>query len=211
MGKRLFDIFFSSLGLLILSPFFTVVVLLLKRDSEGPVFFRQERMGRNFKPFRIYKFRTMSVCQEGRGPLITVANDTRITGFGRFLRKSKIDELPQLLNVLKGEMSLVGPRPEVKTYVQLFRPEFEKLLTVRPGITDFASLRYSEEEGLLALSENWEEEYIKKILPQKIRLSLRYVENRTILTDITLIVKTILKTSRTRSGWEGELYERHSC
>ena len=211
MGKRLFDIIFSFLGLLILLPLFAAVALLLKRDSKGPVFFRQERMGRHFKPFRIYKFRTMTVCQEGRGPLITVANDTRITRFGRFLRKSKIDELPQLLNVLKGDMSLVGPRPEVEKYVQLFRPEYEKLLTVRPGITDFASLRYAEEEGLLALSGNWEEEYIKKILPQKIRLSLRYVENHTIFTDVSLIVKTIVRTSQTGSGQGGEWYERHSC
>jgi lipopolysaccharide/colanic/teichoic acid biosynthesis glycosyltransferase len=211
MGKRLFDIIFSFLGLLTLLPLFAAVALLLKRDSEGPVFFRQERMGRSFKPFRIYKFRTMTVFQEGRGPLITVANDTRITRFGSFLRKSKIDELPQLLNILKGDMSLVGPRPEVEKYVQLFRPEYERLLTVRPGITDFASLRYSEEEGLLALSGNWEEEYIKKILPQKIRLSLRYVENRTMLTDVTLIVKTIIKTSQTGSGQAGERYERHSC
>ena len=211
MGKRLFDIMFSFLGLLILLPLFAAVALLLKRDSKGPVFFRQERMGRHFKPFRIYKFRTMTACQEERGPLITVANDTRITRFGRFLRKSKIDELPQLLNVLKGDMSLVGPRPEVEKYAQLFRPQYEKLLTVRPGITDFASLRYSEEEGLLPLSGNWEEEYVKKILPQKIRLSLRYVENHTLFTDVSLIVKTIVRTSQTGSGQGGEWYERHSC
>jgi lipopolysaccharide/colanic/teichoic acid biosynthesis glycosyltransferase len=211
MGKRLFDIIFSFLGLLTLLPLFAAVALLLKRDSEGPVFFRQERMGKNFKPFRIYKFRTMTVCKEGRGPLITVANDTRITRFGSFLRKSKIDELPQLLNILKGDMSLVGPRPEVEKYVQLFRPEYERLLTVRPGITDFASLRYSEEEGLLALSGNWEEEYIKKILPQKILLSLRYVEHRSIFTDVTLVVKTILKTSRTGSRQGSERYEHNSC
>ena len=211
MGKRLFDIFFSSLGLLILLPLFTVVALLIKRDSEGPVFFRQERIGRNFKIFRIYKFRTMTINQERECPLITVGGDTRVTGFGSFLRKYKIDELPQLLNVLRGEMSLVGPRPEVKKYVQLFKPEYERLLKVRPGITDFASLRYAEEERVLALSDNWEEEYMEKILPEKITLSLRYVENHNIFTDVGLIVRTIFKTSRTISRNSGELYGRNSC
>jgi lipopolysaccharide/colanic/teichoic acid biosynthesis glycosyltransferase len=155
----------------------------------------QERMGRNFRPFRIIKFRTMAAGSEREGPFITVCGDNRITRLGRFLRKYKIDELPQLINVLKGDMSLVGPRPEVKKYVGLFRSDYEKLLTVRPGITDPASLQYSDEEGLLSLAGNWEEDYLRRILPAKIRLSSEYVDNHGVVTDIKLILKTILRAS----------------
>jgi len=193
--KRLFDIVLSSIGLLILLPLFALVSLLIKVDSRGPVFFRQERVGKNFAPFRIYKFRTMAADTEGPGSLITVGGDSRVTKVGRVLRASKIDELPQLLNVLKGEMSLVGPRPEVRKYVQLFEADYKKLLMIRPGITDPAAIQYSSEETLLAGSDNWEEDYIGKILPEKIKLSLEYVDNHTVLTDIKLIIKTVLKTS----------------
>jgi len=128
------------------------------------------------------------------GPRITVANDSRITRMGRFLRKYKIDELPQLFNVIKGDMSFVGPRPEVKEYVKLYESDYKKLLRIRPGITDPASIKYSDEEGVLSLSENWEEEYKKKVLPEKIALSLSYVENQNIITDLKLIFKTLFKT-----------------
>jgi lipopolysaccharide/colanic/teichoic acid biosynthesis glycosyltransferase len=191
--KRFFDIIFSSLGLIILSPLFVVVALLIKIDSTGPVFFRQERIGRNFQPFSIYKFRTMVKGAEKKGSLITVGGDERITKTGRFLRKYKIDELPQLLNVLKGDMSFVGPRPEVKKYVQLFKSDYERLLKVRPGITDPASIKNSEEERTLALSENWEEDYINRILPEKIKLSLQYAEKGTVIADFKLIVQTLFK------------------
>jgi lipopolysaccharide/colanic/teichoic acid biosynthesis glycosyltransferase len=192
--KRLFDIFFSSIGLLILSPLFVIVALLIKLNSEGPVFFRQERIGKYFKPFIIFKFRTMTADTIKKGPVITVCGDNRITKIGKFLRKYKIDELPQLFNVLKGEMSFVGPRPEVKEYVQLFSSYYKKLLKIRPGITDPSSIKYSNEEYILSLSKNWEEDYTKRILPEKIKLSLHYVENHNVITDLKLIVKTIFKT-----------------
>jgi lipopolysaccharide/colanic/teichoic acid biosynthesis glycosyltransferase len=133
---------------------------------------------------------------EEKGPVITVGGDHRVTRIGRFLRQYKVDELPQLFNVLKGEMSFVGPRPEVKKYVQLFEKDYKKLLRIRPGITDPASIKYSDEESILSLSENWEEEYKKRILPGKIDLSLDYVENHNLATDVKLILKTFLKTSK---------------
>ncbi len=194
--KRLFDIFFSLIGLLFLSPLFVAVALLIKLGSEGSVFFRQERIGKNFESFRIYKFRTMAVGADKMGPLITVGGDKRITKIGKFLRKYKIDELPQLFNVLKGEMSFVGPRPEVKKYVQLFKSDYKKLLKIRPGITDPASIQYSAEETNLSLSKSWEEDYIKKILPEKIKLSLHYLDNHNFITDLKLILITVLKTLR---------------
>ncbi len=194
--KRIFDFIFSILGLAVCFPIFIIVAVLIKLDSKGPVFFRQERIGKNFKSFKIYKFRTMKNDAGERGPMITVGGDSRITGMGRFLRKHKIDELPQLFNVVKGEMSFVGPRPEVKEYVQMFTSDYKKLLSVRPGITDPASIQYSDEENHLSLSENWEEEYKKKILPEKINLSLHYVENHNIMTDLKLILKTIFKTTK---------------
>jgi len=194
--KRLFDLTFSFLGLIICFPIFIIVPILIKLDSKGPVFFRQARVGKNFIQFKIYKFRTMRHDPEERGPVITVGGDHRVTRIGRFLRQYKVDELPQLFNVLKGEMSFVGPRPEVKKYVQLFEKDYKKLLRIRPGITDPASIKYSDEESILSLSENWEEEYKKRILPEKIQLSVGYVENHNLVTDVKLILKTFLKTSK---------------
>ncbi|MDR4506273.1 MAG: sugar transferase [Candidatus Scalindua sp.] len=191
--KRIFDIFFSFTGLLFLLPLFAAVAIVVKLDSRGPGFFMQERIGKNFKVFKIYKFRTMTVDAESKGPKITVGGDKRITKIGKLLRKYKIDELPQLINVLKGEMSFVGPRPEVKKYVDLYKTEYEKLLKVRPGITDPASIKYSSEEIVLSLSENWEENYVKRILPEKIKLSSHYVDNHNLLTDLRLIFTTIFK------------------
>jgi lipopolysaccharide/colanic/teichoic acid biosynthesis glycosyltransferase len=196
--KRLLDIFLSAAGLILLAPFLPVVALLIKLDSDGPVFFLQERIGRSFKPFVIYKFRTMRPDEDTKGALITSGDDSRVTRIGRILRRYKIDELPQLLNVLKGEMSFVGPRPEVKKYVQRYERQYRKLLTVRPGITDPASLKFSNEEALIGKSSGSEEVYTKKILPEKIRLSAKYVDERTLLTDLELIVKTILKTSHAK-------------
>lgn len=194
MTKRLFDISLSCIGLIFLSPFFAVIAMLIKSDSKGPVFFRQERVGRYFKEFRIYKFRSMVNYPSLMGPQITVGGDKRVTKVGKFLRKYKIDELPQLINVLKGDMSFVGPRPEVRKYVELFKSDYEKLLKIRPGITDPASITYSQEEKVLASSNNWEDDYIKKVLPEKIKLSLQYVDrHNNIITDIKLIIKTLLK------------------
>ena len=195
MIKRIFDIVFSALGLVFLAPLFAIVAIIIKIDSRGPVFFCQERMGKDFIPFRIYKFRTMTENAEREGSAITVGGDRRITGTGKFLRKYKIDEFPQLLNVLKGDMSFVGPRPEVEEYVELYRSEYRKLLRVRPGITDPASLRYSNEEEVLASSQAWEEDYKKNILPAKINLSMQYVENHDLFMDLKLISRTVLKTS----------------
>lgn len=192
MMKRLFDIVFSFAGLIALLPLFVIVALLVRLDSEGPVFFRQVRVGKDFKPFKIYKFRTMHVGAE-RGPLITVGGDTRVTRLGRHLRRYKIDEIPQLINVLKGEMSLVGPRPEVEQFVRLFKSDYERLLVLRPGITDPATIRYADEESALSLSEDWREDYTKRILPEKIQLSLQYVNNHSTMTDLKIIFKTLLK------------------
>ncbi|MBI5739833.1 MAG: sugar transferase [Nitrospirae bacterium] len=192
MLKRIFDIFFSGAGLVVLSPFLAIVAIAVKLDSKGPVIFRQIRVGRNFKEFGIYKFRTMENDAPMTGPQITVSGDKRVTRAGKFLRKYKIDELPQLINVLKGDMSFVGPRPEVRKYVEMFKSDYAKLLQIRPGITDPASIKYSEEEKALALSTNWEEDYINIVLPSKIRLSSQYIENRkNIFSDVCLILKTI--------------------
>jgi lipopolysaccharide/colanic/teichoic acid biosynthesis glycosyltransferase len=189
MMKRAFDIAISLVGLVLLLPVMAIVALLIKRDSEGPVFFKQERVGRNFRPFWIYKFRTMR--QSSAGPPLTVGEDSRITRIGRFLRKTKIDELPQLINVLKGEMTFVGPRPEVREYVELFRSDYEKILKVRPGVTDMASLKYQDEAKVLGQFKNPEEEYVKRILPDKIRLAEEYVSRSSLFFDLSLILKTV--------------------
>jgi lipopolysaccharide/colanic/teichoic acid biosynthesis glycosyltransferase len=193
MMKRLFDFVFSLLGLTVLSPLLAVIAIFIKIDSKGSVFFRQERIGRHFKPFRIYKFRTMISDSSQQGPSVTVAGDRRVTRMGRFLRKTKIDELPQLINVLKGEMSFVGPRPEVGKYVELFKSDYQKLLSVRPGITDPASIYYADEEGVLSRSADWEREYSSKILPEKIKFASQYVDNHNLLLDLKLILKTIFR------------------
>jgi lipopolysaccharide/colanic/teichoic acid biosynthesis glycosyltransferase len=194
MTKRLFDIFFSSIGLIILSPLFLMVAISIMLDSKGPVFFRQKRVGKDFKEFRIYKFRTMVDEASLNGQQITVSGDKRVTRVGKFLRRHKIDELPQLINVSKGDMSFVGPRPEVGKYVEMFRTEYDKLLRVRPGITDPASIQYSDEEKILASATDWEKAYVERVLPEKIKLASQYVDKQSnILTDAILIIKTILK------------------
>jgi lipopolysaccharide/colanic/teichoic acid biosynthesis glycosyltransferase len=191
--KRAFDILFAGMGLVLLVPLLAIVALLIKLDSKGPVFFKQERIGRRFHPFHIYKFRTMRDDRSRERGLITVGADPRITQVGGFLRKTKLDELPQLINVLKGDMSFVGPRPEVPKYVQVFRRDYEDILRVRPGITDLASLKYRDEAFLLGKAENPEEEYLSHVLPDKIKLAKDYVQRSSLLFDVGLILKTMFK------------------
>jgi lipopolysaccharide/colanic/teichoic acid biosynthesis glycosyltransferase len=198
--KRGLDILASLFGLVLLSPVFAVVAVLIKVDSSGPVFFAQERIGKEFHPFQIYKFRTMVRDAPQRGGALTSSGDPRITRVGSFLRKTKIDELPQLINVLKGDMSLVGPRPEVRRYVDLFRTHYRTILTVRPGITDPASLKYRDESAILARSANPEEIYLSQILPDKLRLAEDYVRRSSLSLDLALIWKTCLKLMPGKAG-----------
>ena len=191
--KRLFDLIAANAGLLVLSPLFLLVALLIKLDSPGSIFFRQERMGKGFRPFFMYKFRTMVQDASRKGQPITLGKDPRITRLGWYLRKTKIDEFPQLINVLKGEMSLVGPRPELREFVELFRQDYEEILKMRPGITDLASLKYRDEAALLGQCENPESDYVERVLPDKIKLAKDYVRQSSLLFDITLILRTLLK------------------
>ena len=193
MLKRLFDIAASLAGLVVLSPVLVVIAVLIKRDSPGPVFFRQERIGRGGVPFRIHKFRTMTVQAPSLGPQITIGNDNRITRIGGFLRHYKLDELPQLLDVLLGSMSIVGPRPEVPKYVALYPADIKQtVLSVRPGITDLASIEYRSESELLGKSSNPEHTYIHEVMPAKLKYCVQYVEQHSLLLDLQIIVRTFL-------------------
>lgn len=191
--KRIFDFLLSLFGIIILSPIFIIVSIAIKLDSKGSILFLQKRVGRYGKEFNIYKFRTMVTDAEKLGKQITVGKDNRITRVGAFLRKFKIDELPQLFNVLKGDMSLVGPRPEVPKYVALYNEEQRKVLDIRPGITDMASLRYKDENDILGKVDNPEEYYINVIMKDKLNLNLEYIEKSNVFFDIYLILKTIIK------------------
>jgi len=193
LWKRSLDLFVSFPALLLLPPLFGVIGALIKLDSRGPVFFRQERVGQGLRQFTIYKFRTMSVDAPLKGSLLTVPDDLRITRLGRILRKSKLDELPQLLNVLRGDMSVVGPRPEVSRYVELFRHEYQEILRVRPGMTDLASLKYREESDFLRMAVDPEHEYVTRILPDKIALAREYVRRSSFLFDTSLLFKTLFR------------------
>lgn len=197
--KRLFDFCVAAVGLLVLSPLLLLAAFLIKIDSPGPVLFKQQRIGKGFRPFMIYKFRTMVQDASQRGSEITVGADPRITRIGRFLRKSKFDELPQLINVLKGDMSLVGPRPEVPRYVEMFRQEYEEILGIRPGITDMASLRFRDEATVLGRSENPEEKYVTHVLPEKIKLAKEYTRQSSLFFDLGVIFKTLVKLVQCRS------------
>ena len=189
--KRLFDIVASGLGLIVLSPLFILVAIWIKLDSEGPVFFRQVRVGRYNKDFRIFKFRSMRVGSD-KGSQVTIGGrDPRVTRSGYFIRKFKIDELPQLINVFIGDMSLVGPRPEVRHYVNYWTPEQMHVLDVRPGITDPASIKYRNENELLEKADDPEKFYIEVIMQEKILLYLQYVKNVSLGNDIRLIFKTL--------------------
>lgn len=191
MLKRLFDIVFSFTGFIVLSPLLLVLGLWVAFGSKGGMFYRQERIGRNGKVFRLFKFRSMYTNSDKKGLLTVGGRDPRITPAGYYLRRYKLDELPQLLNVLIGDMSLVGPRPEVKKYVDLYTPEQRKVLLVRPGITDYASLEYFEENDLLARSADPEKTYIEEIMPAKLRLNERYIMEAGLLTDLKIILRTL--------------------
>lgn len=188
MAKRLFDFCCTSLGLLVVSPVFLIAGLAIKLTSPGTVFFRQIRVGRNGNRFAILKFRTM---REEQGNRLTIGRDPRITGVGHWLRLSKLDELPQLINVWKGEMSLVGPRPEDPHYVALYDEKQRQVLSVRPGITDLASIKYRHESDLLAASEDPERTYIEEIMPDKLQLNLEYIDRMGFWYDIGLIFRTL--------------------
>lgn len=191
MIKRLFDIVFAVLGLLALSPIFLIIALMIKISSLGSVFYRGVRVGKDGKLFKIFKFRTMEKDAEKHGIDSTAANDPRLTKIGRFLREYKIDELPQLINILKGEMSFVGPRPQVKWATDLYSTEERIILTVRPGLTDYASLKFPNEEEILKGSQDPDKDYLQKIHPEKTRLQIEYVKNRSFWIDLKIIFKTI--------------------
>jgi lipopolysaccharide/colanic/teichoic acid biosynthesis glycosyltransferase len=193
---RFFDILLSGLGLILLSPVFLVIYVIIRSSSRGPGFYSQKRVGKNGMPFRLYKFRTMRRGSD-RGHLITVGGkDTRITKAGYYIRKYKLDELPQLWNVFIGEMSLVGPRPEVEKYVRLYTPSQRVVLSVSPGITDYASIEFSNENELLGKSDNPERMYVEEILPKKIQYNLRYINNRTLKEYFKIIFLTFAKISK---------------
>ncbi|MGM9475674.1 sugar transferase [Pedobacter sp. GSP4] len=189
--KRAFDIVFSVLSLILFSPVLILIAILIKLDSKGPIFFKQIRVGKNMKDFHLVKFRTMKMVQSNNS-LLTIGNrDDRITKVGYWLRKYKLDELPQLLNVLKGQMSCVGPRPEVRKYVNLYNEEQRYVLSVKPGITDWASVEFCNENELLKHAENPEAYYIERIIPAKIKQNMRYIRKNDMLTDFKIIWLTI--------------------
>ena len=193
MAKRLFDIVSSGIGLLCLAPVFVVMAIWIKLDSRGPVFYRQIRVGRYGRDFRIFKFRSMRVGSD-KGRQITVGErDPRITRFGYFIRRYKIDELPQLINVFLGDMSIVGPRPEVRKYVDLYSEEQRKVFQVRPGITDLASIKYSNENELLSQVDDPDTYYIDVIMPDKLAINLEYIRHQSFMGDIKIIFNTLFK------------------
>lgn len=192
MLKRIFDITLSLLGLILLLPFMLIIAILIKIDSKGSVFFRQVRVTKNGREFKIFKYRTMRVGSD-KYSQITVGKDDRITKIGLFLRKYKLDEIPQLINVFIGDMSLVGPRPEVPKYVALYTEEQREILKVRAGITDYASIEFSNENDILADEADPEKAYIEKIMPRKIELNKKYLSEISVITDIKIILLTIKK------------------
>jgi len=194
-GKRGLDILIALIGLIGTFPIWLPIALLIKWEDGGEIFFKQIRIGKDGKKFKIYKFRTMVMDAEKEGKQITLKKDRRVTKIGKFLRKSKLDELPQLINVLKGEMSIVGPRPEVPKYVQLFEKEFKDILKIKPGITDIASITFIDESELLT-GPNPEQVYLNQILPKKIQLAKEYLDQISLLTDLKIIFQTILKIVR---------------
>jgi lipopolysaccharide/colanic/teichoic acid biosynthesis glycosyltransferase len=196
VAKRLFDILASLFGLIILFPFLFIISICVLFSSPGGIFYRQVRVGKNGKDFLLWKFRTMKPDSDKKGLLTVGGRDPRVTGIGYFLRKYKLDELPQLFNVLSGEMSLVGPRPEVRKYVEMYSPEQLKVLEVKPGITDYASIEYSKENELLAKSSDPEKTYIEEIMPAKLKLNMKYIEEKSFWTDLKIIFRTVGKILR---------------
>lgn len=191
--KRLFDIVFSSFALLVFLPFFILISILVFFSGKGGVFFLQSRVGKGDRDFKIFKFRTMRPDSEKSGQLTVGMRDNRITRVGYYLRKFKMDEVPQLINVLLGDMSVVGPRPEVRKYVEMYNEEQLKVLSVRPGITDYASLHYFNENEILSKAANPEQTYIEEVMPAKLKLNLKYVEHHTFVGDCKIILKTIFR------------------
>ncbi len=190
-GKRIFDLAGSLAGLCALSPLFAGIALLIKLEDRGPVFFSHQRIGRDFNPFGMFKFRTMKPDIPPNDLGLSLPSDQSVTRIGHYLRRSKLNELPQLINVFLGQMSLVGPRPEVEQYVRQFEEKYRTILQVRPGITDFASLEYIDESELLAQSEDVRTVYIQEILPKKLELNLRYIEQQSMTTDLMVLLKTL--------------------
>ena len=188
---RFFDILFSSLGLIILSPLFLILAIWIKLDSKGPIFYKQLRVGKNDENFYLFKFRTMFMNADKNGLITVGVRDPRVTRAGYFFRKYKLDELPQLVNVMLGNMSLVGPRPEVRKYVEMYTPEQRKVLTVKPGLTDYASIRYIDENKVLAKSNDPERTYINVIIPEKIRYNIKYIEHQSVKEYFKIIFLTI--------------------
>lgn len=190
-GKDVFDFIFGIIGFIVLSPILVIISFLVISTSKGPAFFKQDRVGKNGRIFGIYKFRTMITNAEEVGLKLTVGDDPRITKVGKILRKYKLDELAQIINIVIGDMSFVGPRPEVPKYVSMYTPEQRRVLTVKPGVTDLASIKFRNENELLGQSEDPERTYIEKIMPEKLRINLEYVDNISLLNDIRLIFKTV--------------------
>ncbi len=190
-GKRLFDIAAATFGIVILLPLYVFIAIWIKLSSKGPVFYLQKRVGKDFKEFELYKFRSMVVDAERVGPGVTSSDDPRITKVGKFLRNSKLDELPQLFNVLKGDMSLVGPRPELQKFVDYEKESYRRVLTIKPGITDNAAIEFRDEEQIMSQYEDKEKAYLAIILPQKIKLYNEYIEHISFGNDIKLILKTL--------------------
>lgn len=188
--KRLFDVIASGLGLVCLSPLFAILAIWIKCDSKGPVFYRQVRVGRGNRDFRLFKFRSMRPDADKLGLITVGGHDPRVTRSGYYIRKYKLDEFPQLINVFLGDMSLVGPRPEVRKYVEMYTPEQMRVLSVRPGITSLASIRYRNENEILAEADDPDCCYIEQVMPDKLKIDLEYVDRASLLTDIRLIFST---------------------
>jgi len=196
IGKRLFDLFFSFFAILILFIPGLILAFIVIFESRGGAFYRQVRVGINEKPFKLLKFRTMFSGSDSKGLLTVGSADARVTGFGKFLRKSKMDELPQMINIFIGHMSFVGPRPEVPKYVAMYNDEQKKVLSVRPGLTDYASLEYINESDLLAQQSDPEKFYIETVMPAKLGLNLKYIKEMSCATDLKIIFRTLFKISR---------------
>ena len=193
---RFFDFILSLVGLVVLAPIFIVLAIWIKIDSNGPVFYKQVRVGQNGIDFGLFKFRSMVVDADKKGLITVGGRDPRITRSGYFIRKYKLDELPQLINVLVGDMSLVGPRPEVRKYVDLYTDEQQKVLSVKPGITDYASIEYMDENEILGKSSDPEKTYIEEIMPEKIKYNMKYINNKSLFEYFKIILLTVLKIVR---------------
>ncbi len=193
MLKRTYDIIFSFLGLIVLIPVFIIISIVIIFDTKGGVFYLQKRVGKNNRDFTLLKFRTMRVDSASDSLLTIGEDDSRITHSGAFLRRYKLDELPQLFNILKGDMSIVGPRPEVRKYVDMYNQRQKQVLTVRPGLTDYASLKYINESEVLAKYDNPEKAYVEVIMPEKLNLNLKYIKEKSFVTDLRIIFKTLAK------------------